>query len=110
MINDCSINKSLDFDKLSDLTKINLDYFEQKKLAVDISNIINFINKIKDMDTEGVEPLISTSLFFTNTSDFTNKNSSKMRPDEAENSDFQKNFLSNVPKLKGKEIVISEIL
>jgi aspartyl-tRNA(Asn)/glutamyl-tRNA(Gln) amidotransferase subunit C len=49
-------------DKLADLAKLEFNGEEKEKLKNDLSSIITFIDKLNELDTEHVEPLI----FMTN--------------------------------------------
>ncbi len=49
-------------DKLADLAKLEFNGEEKEKLKNDLSSIITFIDKLNELDTENVEPLI----FMTN--------------------------------------------
>lgn len=55
-INDEIINK------LSDLAKLNFTEAEKQKLKTDLSQILGYIEKLNEINTDGVEPLI----FMTN--------------------------------------------
>lgn len=49
-------------DKLADLAKLEFNGEEKEKLKNDLNSIITFIDKLNELDTENVEPLI----FMTN--------------------------------------------
>jgi len=45
-------------DRLSNLAKLTFDEAERATLKSDLQNMLNFINQINEVDTEGIEPLI----------------------------------------------------
>jgi aspartyl-tRNA(Asn)/glutamyl-tRNA(Gln) amidotransferase subunit C len=45
-------------DKLADLAKLEFNAEESEKLKGDLSNIITFFEKLNELDTTNVEPLI----------------------------------------------------
>lgn len=48
-------------DKLADLSKLEFNADENEKLKEDLNKIITFIDKLNELDTEKVEPLIFMS-------------------------------------------------
>ncbi|MFN4082940.1 MAG: Asp-tRNA(Asn)/Glu-tRNA(Gln) amidotransferase subunit GatC [Bacteroidia bacterium] len=51
-INDEMINK------LSDLAKLNFNETEKEQIKTDLSRILSYIDKLNEINTDGVEPLI----------------------------------------------------
>ena len=51
------INKEV-ITKLSSLSKLKFNEQETELISEDLSKMVNFINKLKEIDTDGVEPLI----------------------------------------------------
>ena len=51
------INKEI-ITKLSSLSKLKFNNEETELISEDLSKMVNFINQLKEIDTEGVEPLI----------------------------------------------------
>ncbi len=51
------INKEI-ITKLSSLSKLKFNNEETELISEDLSKMVNFINQLKEVDTEGVEPLI----------------------------------------------------
>ena len=45
-------------DKLADLAKLEFNSEEKEKIKDDLNKIITFIDKLNELDTEHVEPLI----------------------------------------------------
>ncbi|MEI6595907.1 MAG: Asp-tRNA(Asn)/Glu-tRNA(Gln) amidotransferase subunit GatC [Bacteroidota bacterium] len=48
-------------DKLADLSKLEFNGDEKEKLKADLNKIITFIDKLNELDTKNVEPLIFMS-------------------------------------------------
>ena len=51
------INKEV-ITKLSSLSKLKFDKEETKLISEDLTKMVNFINQLKELDTNGLEPLI----------------------------------------------------
>ncbi|MDB9990409.1 Asp-tRNA(Asn)/Glu-tRNA(Gln) amidotransferase subunit GatC [Flavobacteriales bacterium] len=51
------INKEV-ITKLSSLSKLKFNNEESELISEDLSKMVNFINQLKEIDTEGIEPLI----------------------------------------------------
>ncbi len=49
------------FDKLASLAKLEFDEDSKKEIMKDLEEIITFMEKLKEVDTTGVEPLIHIS-------------------------------------------------
>ena len=48
-------------DRLAELAKLEFNENEKKEIEKDLSRILDFVDKLKAMDTKGVEPLIFMS-------------------------------------------------
>lgn len=46
---------------IADLARIKIDEKEEKSLKKDLSSILEYINKLNEVDTTGVEPLYQTT-------------------------------------------------
>ncbi len=51
------VDKSL-VNKLSDLAKLNFNEEEEKEIINDLSRMIEFVDKLKEINVDGIEPLI----------------------------------------------------
>lgn len=51
------INEAI-IDKLAKLSKLEFTSDEKKELQVDLQNMLQFVNKLNELDTSGVEPLL----------------------------------------------------
>jgi aspartyl-tRNA(Asn)/glutamyl-tRNA(Gln) amidotransferase subunit C len=45
-------------DKLAELSKLEFDEAAKQEIVVDLNRILSFIDKLNELDTENVEPLI----------------------------------------------------
>ena len=80
-INDDMINK------LSDLAKLEFNSTEREKIKSDLNNILHFVEKLQQVDTEGVEPLI-----------YMNEDLNVLRDDVAEKTISKEEALKNAPQ------------
>ena len=71
---------------LSDLAKLNFDKKAIKKMKSDLENMLSFIDKLSEIDTKGVEPLIYLS-----------DQENILRTDEIDEQVTQKDALKNAP-------------
>lgn len=51
------INKEV-ITKLSDLSKLKFNKEEAELISEDLSKMVNFINQLNELETDGIEPLI----------------------------------------------------
>ena len=51
------VNEAL-VDRLALLSKLSFDKEEKEKLIVDLGNILNLVDKLNEVDTSGVNPLV----------------------------------------------------
>tara|TARA_B110000908_G_scaffold33230_1_gene39721 strand:+ start:53 stop:343 length:291 start_codon:yes stop_codon:yes gene_type:complete len=72
---------------LSRLAKLKFDEQAAEKMKGDLDKIIGFVNKLSEIDTEGVEPLIYLS-----------EEVNVLRQDEIANEVSQENALKNAPQ------------
>ena len=80
------VNNKL-IEDLSRLAKLKFDEKSAEKMKADLDKIISFVDKLSEIDTEGVEPLIYLS-------DEVNV----LRTDEIANEVSQENALKNAPQ------------
>lgn len=74
-------------EQLAHLSKLEFDESAKNKIKVDLTNILALCEKLNDIDTEGVEPLI----YLTDTIN-------NVREDELVESISRKDALENAPK------------
>ena len=54
------VNDAL-IDKLSRLSMLRFDESEREQIKIDLGKMIGFVDKLKELDTTGVEPLLHMS-------------------------------------------------
>lgn len=75
-----------EIDRLAGLSKLQFSENEKDALIKDMSNILDFVEKLNEVNTDGVEPLLHMS---------SSKN--VLRKDEAETLISQQEALKNAP-------------
>ena len=80
------VNNKL-IEDLSRLAKLKFDEKSAEKMKADLDKIISFVDKLSEIDTEGVEPLIYLS-----------EEANVLRTDEIANEVSQENALKNAPQ------------
>jgi len=73
-------------EKLADLSKLEFDEASKKELVNDLNRILGFIDKLNELDTENVEPLI-----------YMNDEKNSFREDEDKIEITQDQALKNAP-------------
>ncbi len=71
---------------ISKLSRISVDDEKAKKLAGDMNSIFDFIEKLKELDTNNVEPLTSVA-----------ETTLKLRVDEVKSGNIREQVLKNSP-------------
>jgi aspartyl-tRNA(Asn)/glutamyl-tRNA(Gln) amidotransferase subunit C len=54
------INREL-LDKMAHLARLEFDEKDAEKMMQDMTNIVEWVEKLKEVDTEGIEPLTTMS-------------------------------------------------
>ena len=80
------VNNKL-IEDLSRLAKLEFDEKSAEKMKADLKKIISFVNKLSEIDTVGVEPLI-----------FLSEEVNVLRTDEIANEVSQEDALKNAPQ------------
>jgi aspartyl-tRNA(Asn)/glutamyl-tRNA(Gln) amidotransferase subunit C len=80
------VNNKL-IEDLSRLAKLKFDEKSAEKMKADLKKIISFVDKLSEIDTEGVEPLIYLS-----------EEVNVLRTDEIANEVSQEDALKNAPQ------------
>jgi aspartyl-tRNA(Asn)/glutamyl-tRNA(Gln) amidotransferase subunit C len=93
-----SIDKST-VDALAELAKLEFSETEKDELVKDLNRIIDFVDKLNELDTEGVEPLVYMS-------DARNV----MRPDEVQQDISHEDALKNAPKKDSDYFRVPKVL
>ena len=71
---------------ISKLSRISVDDTKANKLAGDLNSIFDFIEKLKELDTDNVEPLTSVA-----------ETTLKLRIDEVKSGNIREQVLKNSP-------------
>jgi aspartyl-tRNA(Asn)/glutamyl-tRNA(Gln) amidotransferase subunit C len=74
-------------DQLAHLARLEFDEASKAKIRTDLENILDFCEKLNEVDTEGIEPLIYMTETFNN-----------VREDVVEQNFTKEQMLSNAPK------------
>lgn len=86
-------------DKLADLAKLQFKDEQKEGIRNDLTKIIAFVDKIDELDTDGVEPLIHMS-----------KEINVLREDEVKETITQVQALKNAPSKDSDYFKISTVL
>ena len=86
-------------DKIAHLSKLSFSGEEKEAIKNDMSKMLDFVGKLEEVDTTGIEPLIHMS-------DEVNV----LRPDENVFSVSQEEALKNAPKKDSTYFKISKVL
>lgn len=86
-------------DKISRLTKLSFSKEDKKNIKQDMNKMLSFIDKLNELDTEGVEPLIHMS-----------EEVNILRKDESFVSISQEEALRNSPKKDSTYFKIPKVL
>lgn len=77
-------------DYIGDLSRLHLKDEEKEKAKADLSDILNYMEKLNELDTKGL-PEMSHPF----------ENVNRFREDAVTNTDDRENLLSNAPESKG---------
>lgn len=77
------------------LAKLDLSLDERKKAQKDMEEMLNYIDKLGELDTTGIEPMTHVL-----------QSSNVMREDEVTNGDGKSMALINAPKSNGEAFIV----
>lgn len=86
-------------EKIAHLARLELDEKEVPKLLEDMSRMISFVEKLKEVDTAGVEPLTTMS-----------HEINSLREDEVKNQLNTDEVLKNAPDKEGKYFRVPKVI
>ena len=92
------INQNV-ISKLARLSKLKFNEDEMKLISNDLSKMLEFINQLQDLDTEGIDPLIHV-----------NEEINNWREDQAQGMISQEEALSNSPVKDGTYFKLPKVL
>jgi len=84
---------------ISKLSRISVNDEKAKKLADDLNSIFKFVEKLKQLDTENVEPLTSVA-----------ETTLKLRLDEVKSKDIRDQILKNSPEENEDFFVVPRVV
>ena len=93
-----NINQNV-ISKLARLSKLKFNEDEMKLISNDLSKMLDFINQLQDLDTEGIDPLIHV-----------NEEINNWREDQAQGMISQEEALSNSPVKDGTYFKLPKVL
>ena len=82
-------------DRLGVLSKLELKEEERKKTCEDISDMLKYIDKLNELDTEGVDPLVQIIPM-----------ENVFRQDKISNKNEKDKMLANAPQKKDGQYVV----
>jgi aspartyl-tRNA(Asn)/glutamyl-tRNA(Gln) amidotransferase subunit C len=86
-------------DHIAHLSRLEFEGESKNAIKEDMERIVNFMEKLQEVDTENVEPLI-----------FMTKEINHLREDEAKTTVSQKEALHNAPKADSDYFRIPKVL
>ena len=86
-------------DKLSGLAKLEFDPESKTEIINDLNKIIRFVEKLNELDTEGVEPLT-----------YMTEEVNTLRDDIAKTSINKEDALKNAPKKDSDYFIVPKVL
>jgi aspartyl-tRNA(Asn)/glutamyl-tRNA(Gln) amidotransferase subunit C len=86
-------------DKLAKLAKIEFDDKSKKEIKNDMDKMLKFVDKLNELDTKGIEPLI-----------FMSEEINVFRADIARKTITQKEALKNVPEHNADYIMVPTVV
>lgn len=92
------VNKEL-VEKLADLSKLEFSPEEQAHVIDDLSNMLNFIDKLNELDVEGVEPLV-----------YVNEDTNSLREDIVKMEITKEEALKNAPLADSDYFKVPKVL
>ena len=84
---------------ISKLSRISVDDAKADKLAGDLNSIFDFIEKLKELNTDKVEPLTSVA-----------ETTLKLRTDEVKSKDIREQILKNSPDENEDFFVVPKVV
>tara|TARA_B100001564_G_C20531725_1_gene620088 strand:+ start:75 stop:362 length:288 start_codon:yes stop_codon:yes gene_type:complete len=85
--------------KVSKLAKIRINEQEEKKLIEELNNILGWVDELKKVDTEQIEPMLSVF-----------NESMVMRKDEVSSETSDEIVLKNAPESKSGFFVVPKVV
>lgn len=85
--------------KLENLAKLELSKAEREQLTGDLNDILKMVEKLQEVDTKGVEPLV-----------YLNEETTGLRKDGVNNQVDAETALSNAPERSGEYFKVPKVI
>lgn len=85
--------------RLEHLARLELSDTEREGMVKDMKNILDMVEKLKEVDTENVDPLI-----------YLNEQVNHLREDEVKNELSVEQALKNAPKKEGNYFLVPKVI
>lgn len=92
------INKKL-VDKVARLAKLEFDEAAKEKMVSDMNKMISFIDKLEEIDTESIEPLVYMS-----------EETNVLREDKVGEHSLKENAMKNAPQKDSDYFKVPKVL
>ena len=92
------VDKQL-ISKLENLARLELSSTDKDKIEKDLNQILTMVEKLNDVDTKGVEPLV-----------YVNEEINNWREDEIKNEVKKEDALKNAPDEDGTHFKVSKVI
>jgi len=92
------IDKTL-ISKLEKLSRLELKDSEKESIQTDLNNILTMVEKLNELETDGVEPLIHLS-----------EEEHDLRVDEVKNQLDREDALKNAPQQDGQYFLVPKVI
>lgn len=86
-------------DKLAELAKLEFDEASKEEIIQDLNRIVSFVEKLNEMDTSNVEPLV-----------YLTEDTNVMRDDTVKQEITQQEALKNAPKRDSDYIKVPKVI
>lgn len=86
-------------EKIAHLSRLEVESKDEEKLLKDLSEILTWVEKLNEVDTDGVEPLTHMS-----------KEINQLREDSANNGLSRKNALKLSPRNNDKFFIVPKVI
>lgn len=93
-----NVNNEL-VDKIAELAKLEFDEATRESIKTDLSRILEFVDKLEELDTEQIEPLV-----------YMTEEQNRLRVDEVKMEITQQEALKNAPKKDSDYFKVPKVL
>jgi aspartyl-tRNA(Asn)/glutamyl-tRNA(Gln) amidotransferase subunit C len=86
-------------ERIAELAKLEFDAESKEEIREDMNKILDFVNKLNELDTDNVEPLV-----------YMTKETNVLREDDAKDTVKQDEALKNAPKKDSDYFKVPKVL